>query len=119
MAYAYHNDGYGSFYYEQSFSEPWFGPVGYRRPRLERNRGSNQEGYRCYYHGKDGSCMNYSYRHGGSSWNTWEDEGIYPPMVRPYEARPYGYDYGYNDDYGYYGNDRWNDCGDFYSPYGY
>ena len=64
-------------------------------------------GFRCYYKGKDGSCMNYSYVH-GPQWNQWDD-GIYPPVVDPFIAAPYGYDYKRDQRYDRYENTRWDD----------
>ncbi len=112
-AFAHHDEGYGEYrgYYSNAqpqWENPYYAPA-YTRPiqrtqRINRRTSqngntANMPGFRCYYKGKDGSCMNYSYIH-GPQWGQWND-AVYPPVV----ASPYGYDRNYNS--------RWDDepCG--------
>jgi hypothetical protein len=133
VAMAHHDGGYGYENYNEyggyysntqpQWENPYYAPQTYRTVRnAVRRTGNNAQngsmpGFRCYYKGKDGSCMNYSYIH-GPQWGQWND-AIYPPVVDPFVARPYGYDYernyGYEDYDGYYDDDRWDDDDCYYA----
>lgn len=113
-----HNHSYNESYYSNDgeWNEPYYGTRPVRRtPRMTRTtpmrgNGTDMQGFHCYYKDKNGTCMNYSYRH-AQQWNQWDD-GIYPPTVDPFVAAPYGHEYSG----GYY--NQWNDPYE-YSPYGW
>ncbi len=129
VALAHHDGGYGgngeyNSYYSNTpqWQEPYYAPA-YQRPmqrtqRIARRTSQNSNttnmpGFRCYYHGKDGGCMNYSYVH-GQQWGQWDD-GIYPPQVDPFVAAPYGHDYPQR--YGNRYDNQWDDASYEYDSY--
>jgi hypothetical protein len=83
-----YNDSYGNSYYGNYGNERYNSSS--RRTYQPQN---TMPGFRCYYWGRDGSCMNYSYRQ-APSYN-----GGYQ-----YGYNNYGYqNYNYNNRCGYYG----------------
>lgn len=88
-----------SVHYDSTYDDPYgnsyYGNQRYNSSsRTTYHPQNTMPGFRCYYWGRDGTCMNYSYRQSPSY----------------YGGYPYGYDYGYND-YGYENYGYGNRCG--------
>ncbi|MBM3228093.1 hypothetical protein FJZ27_04540 [Candidatus Peribacteria bacterium] len=75
----------------------------------QRGNGIEMPGFRCYYRGKDGACMNYSYRH-SSTWAGYSSVWDKPYVNDYYEPYEYAHSHGYGVDYQYspYGNDGYD-----------
>ncbi|TSC59256.1 MAG: hypothetical protein Greene041662_615 [Candidatus Peregrinibacteria bacterium Greene0416_62] len=88
---------YGSTYYGNNYrSNDYFYDERYGNSRDTYNPQYTMPGFRCYYWGRDGTCMNYSYRQAPSY----------------YGGSPYGYNnYGYqNNNYGYRSRCNYQEC---------
>lgn len=122
LASAHHTGAYGSNAYgnsvddryDDAFGDPysyddgsWNDPYPYKNSHsygmsnlLYQGIGA-MPGFRCYYWGRDGSCMNYSYSQGPRAY----------PRADPYRhSSYYGYENAWDSEYPFYDHCDWNGC---------
>lgn len=98
---------YGSSYYDNDFDDYRYRnyDYDYRYPSHSYSgryhQQSNMRNFRCYYWGRDGSCMNYSYRQAPTYYNYGYPYYNYGSYGNYYGNYNYGNYYGSSYYYGY------------------